>query len=322
MQNQFLKLQLDTPKTINQDLQVELVSEATGKKVTAKPYLDGSVSVRNLAPGAWRLKVLHPNMIFPVFDKPIRVLPDRPTFVPIRIPDSIFSNAEIRDIKDADLSPVQAKLVEQAELAEGLADKRAGDPIFAGDWNELATAVGAVGRATGDLATLVSPQGHDHPEIAEKIDEIQGNLQKFYDLFGKTLAGIQRQIQELALKQAVEDAIAADDPEDPKLTDSDKADLREIVGDLSSARRDKPRVYAHTKRRAGEKYGQKVAEVSSRSDALARSSAMALLAEAAQTMANLPVSDSYERELDSHDKVERKTGGGFTMAVQAAKKGL
>ena len=116
--NNLLKLQLNTPTSITRDLKVELTNQVTGEKRQATPYLDGTVTVPNLVAGDWRVQVKHPNMVFDVFDRPVKVLPDRPTITPIVIPTNIFENVPIRDIPDADLGPVQQRLDESAATAE------------------------------------------------------------------------------------------------------------------------------------------------------------------------------------------------------------
>src|SRR5687767_11948455 len=174
----MLKLQLNTPVSFTRDMKVELTNQATGEKRKVTPYLDGSVVVPAIEAGNWRLQVQHPNLSFDVFDRPIKVLPDRPTFVPITIPQNIFENVPIEDVPDANLGPVQQHLDEATRAAEQQGNKKAGQPIYADDWNEMAVTVATVAKATRELTDLVAPRGHDHPEIAAKFDEVQRNLQR------------------------------------------------------------------------------------------------------------------------------------------------
>ena len=55
-----------------------------------------------------------------------------------------------------------------------------------------------------ELTQLVSPKGHDHPEIAEKIAEVQGNLRRFTESFGKSLLELRRDIENQNLRRKVE----------------------------------------------------------------------------------------------------------------------
>src|SRR5918994_458434 len=70
--------------------------------------------------------------------------------------------------------------VERKPFLDGsLAGKAPGEVIRAEDWNVLAGAVADLARAVGELTRLVSPVGHDHPELAEKFAEVQGNILRF-----------------------------------------------------------------------------------------------------------------------------------------------
>ncbi|WP_428264581.1 hypothetical protein [Haliangium sp.] len=316
---QPVKFHINTPAYITRDLQVEMTHQVTGKKIIKKPYLDGTVAVPNVNAGDWRVEVKHPNLLFNLFDRPIKVYPDRPTFIPIKIPQNIFENTPVEDIPDADLGPVQEKLDEATEAAEQLADKRGGDPIYAADWNAMATTVSNMARATGELATLVSPHGHDHPEIITKIEEVQSNLQKFYDVFASTLAELQRQIQELALQNAVETAIAEGESEGVPISDEDKTVLRNAAKDLSNVRYDKPRTYTHRERRVGEKLSQRLAEIAANHDVFGKNESVKALMDTAATMSTLPVTDNYENELANHKRVESKGTGGFSKALQGGR---
>jgi hypothetical protein len=201
--------------------------------------------VPNIDPGNWRVQVQHPNITFDVFDRPIKVLPDRPTIVPITIPTNIFENVPIEDVPDANLGPVQQHLDEATGSAERQANKLAGQPIYAGDWNDLAQTVATVARTTRELTNLVSPRGHDHPEIAVKFDEVQRNLQRMFDTFGASLAQLQRQIQQLALQRKVEAALDRAETVTPET----RATLENAVVGLQQSWADSPGVYSAQKRR-------------------------------------------------------------------------
>ncbi len=245
---QFLNMQLNTPPQINRDLQVKVIDQISGKEHTTTPYLDGTVRINNLPAGAYRVQVLHPNLLHAVIDRPIRVLPDRPTFVPIRIPTDIFSNTPVRDITDEDISPEQARLDEAADTANRQANKVAGQPIFATDWNELAVTVADVAKTARDLSQKLSPIGHDHPEIIEKLDEIQRNIERFFDVFGRTVVELQREIQKLALRRQIDDTL----DEIPSTTDDQRRRMAEIVGKLDEVASDDPSIYTKRLKRVGE----------------------------------------------------------------------
>jgi hypothetical protein len=86
-----------------------------------------------------------------------------------------------------------------------IAVKQPGEAILAADWNVMAAAIIDLSSAVGDLTQLVSPRGHNHPEIAAKIEEVQGNIRLFADAFGKTVLEIRRQFELDALRIEISD---------------------------------------------------------------------------------------------------------------------
>lgn len=194
----------------NRDATVKLVNQATGKIIERKPFLDGSLLVRDIDPGQYQLEVTHPNLINPIIRQPIRIFPQpAPTFVPIAIPSDLFKDSPIRDVPDADLGPVQQSATNIRDRVAPLAAKGAGEAIRASDWNAMASAVSDLAAAVLELTNLVSPRGHDHPEIADKIGEVQENLRSFSDAFGKSLLQLQREIEVEHLRKNATDVLDA-----------------------------------------------------------------------------------------------------------------
>jgi hypothetical protein len=205
----LLNLQLDSRPEVNRDISVELTAAATGRKMTLRPFMDGSLSVANIDAGDWRIKVRHPNLTFDIADRLIRVFRDRPTFVPVKLPKDLLENAPIRDVADADFGPTRLKLSESEETAQRHARKLAGQPIYADDWNELSQTLAATARAASEITTLASPQGHNHPELEAKLAEVQGNLERITDVFGTAIAQLQRAQQIDALRTRTDNALDA-----------------------------------------------------------------------------------------------------------------
>lgn len=308
-----LNLQLNTKSTFNRDMTVELTNQATGQKVNVKPYLDGKVVARNIEPGKWRAVVKHPNILFPVFDRPVTVFPGRPTHVPVRIPENIFENAPIAETPDADLGPVQARLENAAAKAEAEGNKLGGQPIYAEDWNAMAGTVADLARANGDLSELVSPIGHDHPELVAKIDEIQANLQRFYDLFGRSLAQLQRQVQQLALQRKVETALGALGEVPPEK----RAAIDGAVKQLAEAWADKPAIYSLKKKRAGQALSETIASIMVESDVpVVDEPAVAEVQDIATAMAGEQPAMDYAKEIENQQRIETRSGAApFTDAL-------
>lgn len=192
----------------NRDAEIQLVNQATGQSVVRKPFLDGSLLVRDLDPGNWELTVRHPNLINAIDRRIVRLFPQPiPTRIPVLVPPDLFRDTPIRDIPDADLAPVQQTAAAVATNVAPLAGKAAGEVIRADDWNVLAAAVADLARSVGELTRLVSPRGHDHPEIADKIGEVQGNILRFTDAFGRSLVELRREIESQNLRRRITEVL-------------------------------------------------------------------------------------------------------------------
>lgn len=191
------------------DAIVELANPATGQRLERKPFLDGSLVVRDLDPGNWEMTVRHPNLINAIDRRVVRLFPQRfPTRVPVIVPPDLFRDTPIRDIPDADLAPIQQSATAIASSVAPIAGKGPGEVIRAEDWNVVAAAVSDLAKAVAELTQLVSPRGHDHPEIAEKINEVQGNIRRFSESFGRSLVELRREIESQNLRKRVTDVMS------------------------------------------------------------------------------------------------------------------
>jgi len=203
-----LNVQMQGHTLAFRDAEVHLTNQATGATITRKPFLDGSLVVRDIDPGVWQMKVTHPNLTLPIDNRPIRIFDQRPpTLIPIPVPADLFRDTPIRDIPDADVGPVQALATAARDRALPLGGKASGEVIRASDWNGLVGTVTDLANAVLQLAALVSPRGHDHPEIAEKIAEVQGNLRRFAESFGHSLLELRREIEAGTLHQRLTDVL-------------------------------------------------------------------------------------------------------------------
>jgi hypothetical protein len=313
-----LNLQLGAQPAILRDMKVRLVNQATQEKREVSPFLDGSVMVSNLAPGDWQMAVLHPNILAEIVNRPIRVLPDRPTITRIPIPARLFDTIAVADTADADLGPPQAKLAEADAAARDQARKVAGQPIFADDWNELAATVADTAKATGDLARLVSPIGHDHPEIAAAITDVQENVQKFYDLFARSLAELQRQIEQLALERKVETLGEVV----PTLPPPAKRRMEGLLDDLKRGYQDPPAVYDLKKRRFGEALQEEVsAALVTASAEVAANSGVKDALNVADVLVSGTRATSYTAELGQRQRTENKSANGMVFDALRATRG-
>jgi hypothetical protein len=201
-------IRLEGYSPANRDAEIELVNQATGQSVVRKPFLDGSLLVRDLDPGNWEMTVRHPNLVNVIDRRVVRLFPQAiPTRIPVIVRPDLFRDTPIRDIPDADVGPVQQAAATVARTVAPIAGKAPGEVIRAEDWNVLAGAVADLARSVAELTQLVSPRGHDHPELAEKIGEVQGNIQRFTESFGRSLLELRRDIESQNLRRRITDVL-------------------------------------------------------------------------------------------------------------------
>ncbi|MFC0533297.1 hypothetical protein [Phytohabitans kaempferiae] len=208
MANGAFSIQLSGHAPARRDVTLEIISETTGEKRTVTPFLDGSAMVRGLSPGAYQVRVLHPNAVGELVDlRRVRLFEGLPTRLRLPLPEELFRDTPVRETEDANLTPVHDAAVAARDAVASTGGKQPGDPIRSEDWNAVVGGLTDLANAVAELTRLVAPQGHDHPELEEKIDEVNGNVRRFGDQFGRQLARIQRTLQTLAIEREVEETI-------------------------------------------------------------------------------------------------------------------
>ncbi|MGD8207219.1 MAG: hypothetical protein PVH47_03985 [Thiohalocapsa sp.] len=316
-----LKLDILGFQAVNRDLQVELRDTLSNTVVRqAKPFLDGSLTVPRVNPGAYELVIRHPNLTLPVARRPLRVLPTGTTKVSVIIDPAQFRDTPIADIPDADLSPVRQLAESVAETMATLADKRPGEAIKAEDWNALAAGLADTARALVELTRLVSPQGHNHAELETKFDEVTGNFRGALEILNAAMAELQRQIQSLRFRRTVEDVLdrAGVDP----TTDRGRGIL-DLVGRLEQDTTKPPREFSRTARGVGVELGTRLdqlIEEQADNPAFRDDEAVVKLGESVEVLRNFD-SRSYDSEIAIHRKTDRTLGGGALKALNPPRRG-
>jgi hypothetical protein len=197
-------IQLQGFPPANRAAEIKLVNKLTGVETLRQPFLDGSLLLRDMEPGPYQLVVTHPNLIQPIEQREIRLFPQpAATFVPVRVPPVLFVDTEIRETPDADVGPVQRSVTAARDRLAPIGAKGSGEAIRAADWNTLVGAVSDLADATLQLTHLLSPRGHDHPEIEEQIAEAQDNIRRFGEAFGRSLLELRREIEAASLRRQV-----------------------------------------------------------------------------------------------------------------------
>jgi hypothetical protein len=212
-----LKLNILGFPAVNKDLTVRITDPSSGAVQTAQPFLDGTLHFRAVPPGAYEVEITHPNLALPVLRQPIRVLPVGDTQISLMIDPSRFRNTPIADIPDANLGPVRDATASVEQTVQPLAAKRPGEAITSADWNLMAGNLAGLAQAVTQLTRLVTPVGHNHTELEDKLNEIQGNFITLLDTITTAMTELQRQIQAQRVRKQVDDLVdrvglAADNP--------------------------------------------------------------------------------------------------------------
>ena len=302
---------------VNRDLSVEIRDAATQTVVrTVSPFLDGTVRVPDIEPGGYEIRVLHPNLPTPVLRRPIRILPVGPTNITVLIDPSRFKNTPIEDIPAANLTPVIDMTQSVAATVTPLGTKVAGEAIKAQDWNALAGATRDMANTTGELARLVAPIGHDHPELVTKINEMQGNFQTLLDSLTQALAELQRQMQTLRFGRQIDDLL------DQASIDKNSAQGRvftDLVTTMEAKVTDTPAAFSRAARDAAVQMSTHLETLldSKAADPTFASSAPVQAAATSIDLLKTHRAASYDTEISFNRKMDRTIGGS---AIQLLKR--
>jgi hypothetical protein len=307
-----LSFQLSGFTAANRDAQITLTNSATGQTLTRSPFLDGSLVVRDVDPGLWDVKVMHPNLIQPIFTQRIRVFPQiPPTFVPIPIPDVLFKDTPIRDIPDAHLGPVQQTVTAARDSLGPVQGKASGEVIRASDWNTLVSAVRDIADNVLQLTNLVSPRGHDHAEIADKIAEVQQNIRNFAEAFGKSLLELRREIEANYFRGVLSSALDA--AQAPQAT---RDDLLGRVGQLSETLQADPSVFTGQLANTGNRTLSVMADFIAAQPALQNDPAIQKVQQVAQQYVASGKATTPDNELKIYNRTSTTAGGKLPTVLR------
>jgi hypothetical protein len=295
----------------NRDLTVEVRDPLTSQVVrTAKPFLDGSVRVPDVDPGAYELTVRHPNLALPVIRRPIRILPSGDTRVSVLIDPAQFRNTPIADIPDANLGPVRDTVTSVGETALPLARKQPGEAIRADDWNTMASAVRDLATAVAELTRLVSPTGHDHPELVTKFDEMSRNFDQLVNTLSASMTELQRQIQAQRMRRQVDDLVSVG-----QLEPAVSQHLYTLVNDLETNVTESPLVYGRRARDVGQQLTVAVSQVLETKPDLTDKPEVGVLAKSTDLLRSQQAT-TYSSEIEFHRLTDRTLGSGGLAAFR------
>jgi len=301
---------------VNRDLMVELRDPVTANVVRqVKPFLDGTVRVPRIEAGAYEVFVRHPNVAVPVLQRPIRVLPVGETKISVVIDPAKFRNTPIEDIPDANLGPVEDLARSVAETVAPLTHKLPGEAILSQDWNTMASAIRDLAGAVGELTRLVTPVGHDHPELVRKFDEVTSNFSTLVNTITASLTELQRQIQVQRLQEQVANVLDAAqvDPVSPK-----GKEFTDLIKRLETTTTASPVTFGREVRNTAVQLSTKLeALLDEKKDvpAFVESDSVRTLSTAVD-LAKDQRATTYDAELEHHRKVDRVVGGAAKRGVR------
>lgn len=304
---------------VNRDLEVNLIDAVTRKPVrTVAPFLDGTVRIPQVPPGNYEVEVKHPNLALPVFTRPIVMLPHGPTNVTVLLDPSKFRNTAIEDIPEANLRPVADLSGSIAATIAPLANKAPGEAIKSSDWNALAGAVRDLANTNVQLTQLVSPVGHDHPELVAKIEEMSSNFSTLLDTMSQALAELQRQILTLSLQKQVNDVLDNTGIVPP----TKRKEFDDLIQTLQSNVTASPTVFSKAARATGQELSAKLealVDEHAAADPTFVGSPEVTKAAASIDLLKTNRATSYGSELVFNRKLDRSVGGSALTALAASK---
>ena len=299
---------------VNRDLTVQIRDSVSREIIkTAKPYLDGTARIPQILSGAYELELVHPNITLPVLRRPIRVLPVGTTQVSVLIDPSLFKNTPIEDIPDANLGPVRATVSSVAETILPLAHKLPGEAIKAEDFNLLASSIRDIGLALMEVTRLVTPVGHNHPELETKFGEVTGNFETLLNTLSTAMAELQRQIQAQRVRRQVEDVLDVAGVDKSSATGKRFFDL---VDALDAHVTEPPTRYARKARDTGLQLQtnlEQLIDVTSQAQPEFVDTAVVKQLTTATDLLKVKRTASYDAELAGHLSDDRQLGGGLKL---------
>jgi len=298
---------------VNRDLEVELYNPVTLNVLKVKPYLDGTIRVPKLDPGPYEIVVKHPNVILPVLKRPIQILPVGPTTVTVMIDPSKFRNTPIAETAEANLAPVAERSAATSESLAPLAGKTPGEAIRSADWNTLTGAVRDLAGNTADLTRLVSPVGHDHPELAAKIEEMSSNFAMLLETMSRALAELQRQIESLRLRKDVQ--VIFDSPAGQNIPQDKIKLIYDKLDEIDQQITTPPKEYVKKKKSVHELIMMDINELIQTTPALQDTPAVAKVNEYVELYKKNPAT-SYGAEIGYHHLLDRAAGAGALVAFK------
>ncbi len=309
------RFQISGHPRANSDLELDVTDRRTGRMRTVRPYRDGSAGLKNLAAGEYELAVRHPNVVGHVIERRVlKLYPGAPTKIRIPLSPALFEVRDLADTPLANLSPVREAAQQAIEDAEAVGSKQQGDPIRSEDWNRLADGVASLASAVVQLTDLVSPDGHDHDEIKDYIDETREATQSFVESFGRRLAELQRMIQTAAVEREVTNTLG----DATTATDSVRTRLEEQLGVLRTGVYQDPRSWSRTKKRAMREIERGMTALRDEQpdpDAFATGESYQVVANMAAAESESTTPTTYKGEIKNNERVEAKVGSTPYMRI-------
>jgi hypothetical protein len=181
----------------------------------------------------------------------------------------------------------------------------AGEAIRAADWNALVSAVRDLASNVLALTQLVAPRGHNHPEIEEKIAEVQGNIRSFTEAFGRSLLEFRRELEAAHFRNVVTGVLDA--AQAPQKT---RDDLLGRVDKLTESLSADPSIFTAQLSKTGSAVLSQVATLITANPELQSNPVVAKTQETAQTYVMGGVATTATKELGIYTRTTASADGG------------
>jgi hypothetical protein len=160
------------------------------------------------------------------------------------------------------------------------------------------------------LTNLVSPIGHNHPEIETKIAEVQDNLQNFAQSFGQSLLQFQRELETETLRQTLTGVLDA--AQAPQAT---RDDLLGRVAKLSDATQADPSVFTSQLASTGNRVLSVVADLVTAQPALQNDPNVQKMQQVAQQYSTAGTATTAATEMNIYRRTTSVSGNKLATVI-------
>ncbi len=250
---------------------------------------------------------MDPNLINPIFEKPIQRLPAAGTDICADSAlETVFRDTPIRDIPDADLGPVQQGVTAVRDSLAPIQGKVAGEAIRAADWNALVSAVRDLASNVLALTQLVAlARAIITPRSRRRSPRCRAISASFTEAFPRSLLEFRRELEAAHFRNVVTGVLDA--AEAPQKT---RDDLLGRVDNLTGSLSADPSIFTAQLSKTGSAVLSRVTDADHCQSRLQSNLVVAKTQETAQTCVMGGVATTATKELGIYTRTTASADGG------------